>query len=254
MKRMLSRLTLALAGVLLAGAGSVSANEVELKNFRVDYGNVASLQRGARDYMAYCSGCHSMKYLRYSRIGEDLQIPADLLKSNVMVGTDKPGDVIKSAMPTAAADWFGRQPPDLSLEARSRGADWIYTYLLGFYLDPSRPTGVNNTVLPGASMPHVLWELQGWQGKPEHKAAAEGEGKGHEAKAEHEHEFEQVTQGSLTPEQYREFVGDLTNFMAYAAEPVKKERIHLGFKVLLFLALLMILTILLKKEFWRDVH
>jgi ubiquinol-cytochrome c reductase cytochrome c1 subunit len=248
MKRMLSRLTLALAGVLLAGVAS--ANEVELKNFRGDYGNVASLQRGARDYMAYCSGCHSMKYVRYSRIGEDLQIPTDLLKSNLMLGTDKPGDMIKSAMPDAAEQWFGRQPPDLSLAARSRGSDWIYTYLQSFYLDPSRPTGVNNPVLPGASMPNVLWELQGWQAKPEHKAAAEG--KAGEAKAEHE--FEQVTKGSMTPEEYREFIGDITNFMAYAAEPVKKQRIHLGFKVLLFLSLLMILTILLKKEFWRDVH
>ena len=250
MKRILSSLTLVLAG--LSFAGIAPANEAELKNFRPDYGNIASMQRGARDFMAYCSGCHSMKYLRYSRMAEDLKIPEDLLKTNLMFGTDKVGETIKVAMPAASADWFGRQPPDLSLEARARGADWIYTYLQSFYLDDKRPLGVNNTVLPGASMPHVLWELQGWQKKVEHKEGEEG--KAAAAEGEHSAAFEQVTQGTLSPEEYREFVADLTNFMDYAAEPGKRDRIHTGFKVLLFLFLLLILTYLLKKEFWKDVH
>lgn len=272
MKRILSRLSPGLALVLagLSLAGSAAANEVELKDFRPDYGNIASMQRGARNYMAYCSGCHSMKYLRYSRMAEDLQIPEDVLKANLMFGTDKLGETIKVAMPAASADWFGRQPPDLSLEARARGPSWIYTYLQSFYLDDKRPLGVNNTVLPGANMPHVLWELQGWQKKVEHEAAPEAkaagaasEGAPEAAKpaepkaAEAEHHgvaFEPVSAGTLSPEEYREFVADITNFMDYAAEPGKRDRIHTGFKVMLFLVLLLILTYLLKKEYWRDIH
>lgn len=261
LSRMIPRAALVLAAALLAGP--VSANsDIELKSFRADYGNIASLQRGARNYMAYCSGCHSMKYLRYSRMAEDLKIPEDILKANLMFGTDKTGETIKVAMPAASGDWFGRVPPDLSLEARARGADWIYTYLQSFYLDDKRPLGVNNTVLAGANMPHVLWELQGWQKKVEHEAKPEGEAHGEAAKgeanaAEGEHHgtaFEQVTAGTLSPDEYKAFVGDITNFMDYAAEPGKRDRIHTGFKVLLFLFLLLILTYLLKKEFWRDVH
>lgn len=262
MKHMLSRMiprAAILAVALLAGPALANTG-VELKNFKADYGNIPSLQRGARDFMAYCSGCHSMKYLRYSRMAEDLKIPEDLLKANLMFGTSNTGDTLKVAMPAASEQWFGRVPPDLSLETRARGADWVYTYLQSFYLDPTRPLGVNNTVLPGASMPHVLWELQGWQKQVEHKAAAaegekaEGE---HKAAAEGGHHgsgFELVTQGSLSPEDYRAFVTDITNFMDYAAEPGKRARIGTGFKVMLFLVLLTILTYLLKKEFWRDIH
>ncbi len=243
---MLRKFGLVIAGALTTNI-AVANSEVELKNFRPDFGNVASQQRGARDYMAYCSGCHSMKYLRYSRIAKDLKIPEDLLKANLMFGTDKTGETIKVAMPAASEQWFGRVPPDLSLEARARGASWIYTYLQSFYIDEKRPLGVNNTVLPNASMPHVLWELQGWQKKAEHK-------EGEEAKSEHHGEFELASQGSLTPAEYREFVADITNFMDYAAEPGKNARVHLGFKVLIYLFLLLILSYLLKKEFWRDVH
>jgi len=250
LSRMIPRSLLLIAGLLLAG--TASASEVELQNFRADYGNVASMQRGARNFMAYCSGCHSMKYLRYSRMAEDLKIPEDVLKANLMFATDKTGDPIKSAMPAAAAEWFGRQPPDLSLESRARGADWIYTYLQSFYLDDKRPLGVNNTVLPNAAMPNVLWELQGWQKKSEAPAES-GEHKA--AGGEHHGSgFEQVTAGSLSPEEFKEFVADTTNFMDYAGEPGKRDRIHTGFKVLLFLFLLLILTYLLKKEFWRDIH
>ena len=261
MNRMLSRFAIVLAASLIAGAAQANS-KVELKEFRTDSGNHASQQRGARNYMAYCASCHSMKYLRYSRIAEDLQIPEDVLKANLMFGTDKIGDTIKVAMPAASEQWFGRVPPDLSLEGRARGASWVYTYLQSFYLDPTRPNGVNNTVLPGVSMPNVLWELQGWQAKAsEHDktgaAAESGDTGGHgETKFEaHRHSgFERVSQGSLTPEEYREFVGDITNFMDYAAEPGKHARLHTGVKVLLFLFVLLILTYLLKKEFWRDVH
>lgn len=288
MKRILSKVALILGAAFVAATAS-AAEHVELKYFKPAYNNTASIQRGARDFVAYCSGCHSMKYMRYSRLGTDLGIPEDLLKSSLMIGTDKLGDTMKSAMPAAASKaWFGQTPPDLTLEARARGADWIYTYLQSFYVDEKRPLGVNNTVLPGVSMPHVLWELQGWQKLVEHKkkddsAAAGGAGgdgnsgggdsssggsgsdqhaansehagdAGEKKEAEHGPQFEQLTPGTMTPDEYKAFVADITNFMAYAAEPGKAHRIGVGFKVLIYLFLLLVLTYLLKKEFWKDVH
>lgn len=270
MKRILSKVALILGAAFVAATAS-AAEHVELKYFKPAYNNTASIQRGARDFVAYCSGCHSMKYMRYSRLGTDLGIPEDLLKSSLMIGTDKLGDTMKSAMPAAASKaWFGQTPPDLTLEARARGADWIYTYLQSFYVDEKRPLGVNNTVLPGVSMPHVLWELQGWQKLVEHKAEAGSEpgaandqhaansehagDAGEKKEAEHGPQFEQLTPGTMTPDEYKAFVADITNFMAYAAEPGKAHRIGVGFKVLIYLFLLLVLTYLLKKEFWKDVH
>lgn len=251
MTRILTRLAqaTALAAVSLLPQ-AVSANSGEaLMHFSADTGNLPSVQRGARNFMAYCSGCHSLKYLRYERIGQDLKIPQDVLKKNLMFTSESVGDQIKVAMPAAAGDWFGRVPPDLSLENRARGADWVYTYLMSFYLDDSRPTGVNNPVLPGASMPHVLWELQGWQKKAEHHGDAAEHGGGHEASP-----YEQVSKGTLTPAEYKGFVTDLVNFMDYASEPGKQARISTGLKVMLYLFVLLGLTYLLKKEFWRDIH
>lgn len=245
-----SRMALLLAGLALSG--SAAAEHVQLMNFDADTANLASLQRGARDFMNYCSGCHSMKHLRYNRMARDLGIPEDLLKKNLMFTSEKVGDHILAAIPSAqAGQWFGQPPPDLTVTARQRGADWIYSYLQSFYLDPTRPTGVNNTVLPNASMPHVLWELQGWQKRTEKKkdeAAAEGEGEHHAP------EFELAAAGSLSPEDYARWVGDLTNFMAYAAEPGKQERQSLGVKVIAYLLVLLLLCYLLKREYWTDVH
>lgn len=239
---------LALAGIGASGAALANTGGPELQYFRADTGNLPSLQRGARDFLAYCSGCHGLKYLRYNRVAQDLGIPEELLKANLMYTTDKPADVIVSAMPAAAVDWFGVQPPDLSLSARARGADWVYTYLQSFYLDPSRPVGVNNTLLPGAAMPHVLWELQGLQVLAAHdpEAAAAGE---HTAKL-----YEQVQPGKLSPEEYKKFVGDLTNFLVYAAEPGRNHRMAFGWKVLAFLSVFLVLAYALKKEYWKDVH
>ena len=165
----------------------------------------------------------------------------------------------KVAMPAASEQWFGRVPPDLSLETRARGADWVYTYLLSFYLDDSRPMGVNNTVLAGASMPHVLWELQGLQAKVEHAAAAEGHGEtkpeAHAAEeGHHGNKFELVQKGKLSPEEYKKFVADITNFMVYAAEPARNKRISTGWNVLIFLSLFLPIAYLLKKEYWKDIH
>jgi ubiquinol-cytochrome c reductase cytochrome c1 subunit len=217
---------------------------------KLDRGNTASLQRGARDFMNYCSGCHGMQYLRYTRLAKDLDIPEDVLKKNLMFTSDKVGDQIHTSMPAQAADWFGKQPPDLTLETRARGAEWVYNYLLTFYLDPKRPNGVNNMMLPNVSMPHVLWELQGWQ-----KLAGEKEEKGEGAGEQKKPQFEQVQPGQLSPDEYKKWVADLVNFMDYAAEPEKAERMRIGVRVLIYLVVFLLpLTYLLKREYWKDVH
>ena len=237
-------------GVLTAPAAFASGGG-DHPYFRVDTTNLAGLQRGARDFMSYCAGCHSLKYLRYNRMAADLGIPEDQLKANLMFTSEKVGDTIGTAMPKESADWLGAQPPDLSLTARARGADWISDYLQSFYIDPSRPLGVNNTVLPGASMPHVLWELQGLQKKVEHHAESEGHG---EAAAHGAKKFELVQKGKLSEEEYKKFVADLTNFMVYAAEPGRNHRISTGWNVMIFLFLFFPIAYLLKKEYWKDVH
>jgi ubiquinol-cytochrome c reductase cytochrome c1 subunit len=225
-------------------------------SYKPNTANLGSLQRGARDFMNYCSGCHSLKYLRYNRLAQDLGISEELVKANLMFTSEKFGDHIVSAMPKASGDpsapsqpelWFGRAPPDLSLTARERGADWIYSYLLTFYLDPTRPAGVNNLMLPGASMPHVLGDLQGWQIKTE--PAGEGEGHG-----QHGPPLEIVVPGALSASEYKERVGDLTNFLVYAAEPGRTRRLALGVGVLAFTVIFGIFCYLLKVEYWKDVH
>lgn len=246
----MKRLIIALAGLTLSAAALANEGEALPFSFKPDTGNLASVQRGARDFMAYCSGCHSMKHLRYSRIAQDLDIPEDLVKANLMFTTEKIGDHILTSMPAdQSKQWFGQTPPDLTVETRIRGADWVYSYLNSFYVDDSRPLGVNNLVLPGASMPHVLWELQGWQVKP----AAKAEG----AAAEGEHGgsgLELAQPGKLSPDDYQKFTADLTNFMVYAAEPGRAGRISLGGKVILYLLVLTALFYALKKEYWKDIH
>ena len=249
MKRPMKRL---LAAVLALSSSAAFASSAEPPfHFDADVGNPASLQRGARDFMNYCAGCHSLKYLRYNRLGRDLGIPEDLLKANLMFTTDKVGEPIVSSMsPVDAEKWFGRAPPDLSLVTRARGESWLYSYLLTFYADPSKTTGVNNLMLPGLSMPHVLSSLQGTQVLVKEENGETGEHHGGHGKPK----FELTQKGALTPEQYKEFVADLTNFLAYAAEPGRSGRVSVGFKVMAYLLVLLVLTYMLKKEFWKDVH
>ncbi|HET7301451.1 MAG TPA: cytochrome c1, partial [Oleiagrimonas sp.] len=158
--------SIALTAGLLLGAVSTQAAEEGggLMSSGANTRDVASLQRGARTFFNYCAGCHSLKYERYSRIAQDLGLSEDEVMQNLDFTGAKFGDPVISAMPAAdATKWFGKAPPDLSLEVEARGADWVYSYLNSFYLDPSRPVGWNNTVFPNASMPNVLWELQGLQ-------------------------------------------------------------------------------------------
>ncbi|WP_405232124.1 cytochrome c1 [Lentisalinibacter salinarum] len=215
-----------------------------------DVGNEASLQRGARNYMNYCAGCHSAKYVRYNTLADGLELSEEQLIENLMFNAEKTHETIRASMPAdQSARWFGKTPPDLSLIARSRGTDYLYNFLRTFYVDDSRPTGTNNMVLAAASMPHVLWKLQGLQ-RPVYEEVTDE--KGHTV--QQFVEFEQVTEGTLSPEEYDQFVRDTVNFLDYISEPVQLERRVLGVWVLLFLVVFFLFAYLLKKEIWKDVH
>lgn len=245
MKKLLTVLAIACLPVTAFGAGGA----VELDQARNDLSNTASLQRGAKYYMNYCLGCHSLEYVRYKRLAEDLQISESELEQNLMFTADKATEMVTIAMPEQDAEnWFGRTPPDLSLVARSRGADWIYTYLRTFYIDESARFGVNNRVLENASMPHVLWPLEGLK-RAVYKTEVDDEGEHRVFK-----EFETVRPGSMTSDQYDRAVRDIVNFLEYVGEPAKLKRESMGFWVLAYIFLFILFTYLLKREFWRDVH
>lgn len=203
----------------------------------IDAANNESLQRGARTFVNYCLNCHSANYMRYNRLLE-IGLTEQQIKDNLLFAGDKIGDQMKVAMNKAEAKkWLGAAPPDLSVEVRARGADWVYSYMRGFYRDDTRPTGWNNAVFDKVGMPHVLYELQGEQ-ELDHAT----------------HELKLVKPGRLTVAEYDTMVGDLTNFMAFMAEPAKQQRNHLGWFVLLFLSVLLVLTYKLKKAYWKDIH
>lgn len=236
-----------LAGAVAAAEGGHAGWQRSAHN---EIANLPSLQRGARNFMAYCSGCHSLKYIRYSRVAGDLKIPDDLRDQFLVKPGDKFSDYIKTSMPAAdATEWFGKPPPDLSLVARSRGTDWVFNFLTTFYADPAnRQTGVNNLQLPGTAMPHVLAPLQGVQtavwAEAEHGGAAVREFK----------TFEPGVVGSLTSAEYDEFVRDTVNFLQYVGDPTQLERQGIGIWVVLFLLMFTGIAYLLKKEYWKDVR
>lgn len=227
-----------------------SAGNGELMHAHVNLSDKASLQRGAQIFVNYCLSCHSAAYMRFSRIGADLDISEDILKENLMFGTDKPGDTMSVSMTgDDATQFFGINPPDLSVTARSRGADWLYTYFMTFYRDDSRPTGVNNLAFKDAAMPHVLWEKQGWQRAVmrEHQNAD-----GSVTRVIDHLELE--TAGELTEDEYSAYVMDLVNFMVYLGEPIRLKRYKIGAWVMAYLFILLIIVYLLKREYWKDVH
>lgn len=233
--------------VCLLLAGSVLAQETETPEVNISLDNVAALQRGAKLFFNYCSGCHSLKFMRYSRIASDLHLSdAEVMKNLVFTGV-KIGEPAVSNMPEdKAQQFFGKAPPDLSLEARSRGPSWIYAYLKSFYVDPSRPVGWNNTVFPNASMPDPLWELQGVQ-----KAVYAPHKPGQDEQIE---KLELASDGTMTPAQYDETVRDLVTFLTYVGEPAALQRESMGVWVILYLAFFTFLAWLLKREYWKDVH
>lgn len=193
----------------------------------IDPTDLVSLQRGAKLFMNYCSGCHSLKYMRYNNMAKGIgivdsqgKVMEQAVKDNLIFSGAKLNDPILTAMSKPeGVNWFGVAPPDLSLVARSRGVDWLYSYLRAFYLDDKKPWGVNNHVFPDVAMPHVLYDLQ----------------------------------KSLTVEEYNLAIADIVNFLFYVGEPIRETRKHMGIWVLLFLGILFIFAVLLKREYWKDV-
>ena len=245
MKILIAIVFTVLPGLVLAAGGGYHQDHAP-----IDLSNKASLQRGAKLFVNYCMGCHSAHYQRYNRMARDFDLSDKQVLDNLIFTGAKIGEQMKNAMPKETAKiWFGAAPPDLSVIARSRGADYLYTYLRTFYLDDNRPYGVNNAIFPSVGMPHVMWELQGWQ-KAVLKTVKDASGEPKEVIDG----FELVQAGSMSPDEFDKAMADLVNFMVYIAEPVQLERKRLGVWVLLFLVLSFAVFYPLKKEYWKDVH
>lgn len=218
MNKLLSVLVMMCLPVLAQASGGA---EPQLTTAPINMDDKVSLQRGAQIFVNNCLGCHSAQYMRYERMAVDLEIPVDILKKNLMFTSEKVGEPMRAAIPAdLAKKWFGAAPPDLTLEARLRGADWVYSYLIGFYADEKRPWKVNNHVFPDVGMPHVLSAME----------------------------------KSLGEKAFKEAMADLTNFMVYMAEPIRAERERIGVWVLIFLAIFAIPVYFLNREYWKDIH
>ena len=218
MKKILIALACLFPMLAMAAGGGANPYVVDAP---INLKDKVSLQNGAKLFVNYCMGCHGLKYMRYERLAEDLGIPVELAQQYLNFTTDKAGDTMDNAMVEAdAKDWFGAAPPDLTLEARLRGSDWLYSYLIGFYEDDTRPYGYNNHVFPSVGMPHVMADME----------------------------------ASMDKEEFQRNMADLTNFLTYTAEPVRLERERLGVWVLLFLFIMFWPAYFMKKEYWKDVH
>ncbi len=271
MKKLIAATILALAPLV----GQAAGGEVHLEQANIDLGNEQAIQRGAKRFVNHCMGCHSAQYVRY-KLFTEVGLSEDDIKDNLMFTDGKVGDLMTIAMPEEdAGAWFGAAPPDLSLVARIKhgGADWIYSFLKGFYVDPSRPLGVNNTVFANVGMPHVFLDLQGVQeavyryevhheGHP--VAAFDTEAAADAYLQEHEGQnyrlervvdrLELVQPGSMTAAEYDQVARDLATFLTYISEPMKLERQRIGIWVILFLVVFTVIAYLMKKEWWKDVH
>jgi ubiquinol-cytochrome c reductase cytochrome c1 subunit len=276
----MNRTIVAIAFILVPLVSQGAGDGVPPMHAKTDFTNQKSLQNGSRVFVNYCMGCHSMAFMRYSRMADDIGLEHDLVKENLMFNTDKIGDSMTIAMRADdASGWFGVAPPDLSVIARARGVDWLYTYLLTFYADsnPARPFGVNNLMFPDVGMPHVLWPLQGVQSyvKAERPAGVIAEHiekidpydkgvrlhtaitvkDGDATHTTHVTDMLEVTlPGSMQPGEFRKSVRDLVNFLDYAGEPAKLVRFEMGYWVIIFLAVFALLARALYKDYWRDVH
>lgn len=243
------------AAVMLMPMLATASSGAHLYKAPIDINDKESLRRGAKAFGDYCYSCHAASFMRFNRIAKDLEMSEEDVRDMLIHTRGKKGDPTKigelmkvSMTADYAKNAFGTAVPDLSLTARARGADWVYTYLRSFYVDSYRPTGFNNTVFPDVGMPHVLWRLQGLQ-EPVYKTVKHGD-----VEVEELDGFEQVQAGTLSRVEYDMFLGDLVNFMVYIAEPVQVERRSLGWKVLLFLVVFFGFAYALKKEYWKDVH
>jgi ubiquinol-cytochrome c reductase cytochrome c1 subunit len=249
MKKLIS--VMMFLALMVPAASHAAGPSVKVDKADVDVTNQASLQRGARYFVNYCMGCHEAQYSRYSRVGRDLGLSEEQVRENLIFTRDEFGDptrigaLMKNAYSKLdAAEAFGTAPPDLTLVARVRGEDWLYTFLRSYYLDDTRPMGVNNTAFSNVGMPHVLWELQGWQEK-----VVETDASGHEVTR-----LVQAQAGALSPAEYDSVVRDIVTFLSYMGEPIQHERKVIGIWVMLFLLVFIVVAYLMKKEYWKDVH
>ena len=244
MKKLL--IAFVMAGMLPALAMASGGGHVKVDPVDIDLGDQASLQRGARIFMNYCLSCHSASYMRYNRMGRDLGISEELVKQNLMFASDKVGELMKAAItPEDARAAFNTIPPDLSLTSRSRGPEWIYTYMRSFYRDEKAVSGWNNVVFPSVAMPHVL---NTWQG--EQRAVFEKDSHGVAVFKG----FELAKAGTMSEKEFDGAMRDLTNFMVYLGEPAKLVRYRIGGMVIIFLLAFFFVAYLMKKEFWKDIH
>lgn len=276
----ISRLLAAAVFAFSGAVGAAGAPAPRMESVAVDPHDLPSLQRGARTFVNYCLNCHSAKYMRYNRLTDlDLsveQIADHLVLTGRFERTDagvqyapaKTGETMQIAMRAAdAKQWFGAPPPDLSVEARVRGNQWLYNYFLAFYRDDKSATGWNNLVFANVGMPHVLWEMQGAQKlvTAKFEKASDAEAAAIAAKGialveptpDHKYVVKTLAAdapGAMSPAEYRVAVADLVNFMAYVAEPAKATRTRLGLIVLIFLGVLFVFAYWLKREYWKDVH
>ncbi|HJW10945.1 MAG TPA: cytochrome c1 [Albitalea sp.] len=255
MKKIIASL---LASFALAGAAVASEGGIQLDTFPTEkMSDVAALQHGAKLFVNYCLNCHSAAYMRYNRM-RDIDLTEDQIKKNLLFANDKAGDVMKVALdPRQAKEWFGTNPPDLSVIARSRaggkgsGADYLYTYLRSYYRDDTKATGWNNLAFPSVSMPNVLWELQGQR---EALPPIEEKDPHDESKTVHRFAgFKQLSQGSLSPQQFDESVADLVAYLQWIGEPSQGTRVRVGVGVLIFLALFTVIAWRLNASYWKDV-
>jgi ubiquinol-cytochrome c reductase cytochrome c1 subunit len=270
MRTMLSTL---LALLVLAAAGAAGpalasgGADLRMEPAHINRLSAESLQRGARNFTNYCLNCHSARFMRYNRL-TDLGLSEAMIQDNLMFASDKIGETMTVAMTAKDAKaWFGAPPPDLSLQSRVRGTEWLYNYFLAFYRDDASPTGWNNLVFPNVGMPHVLWSIGGTNRLVTKEFAHHDEAAAAALAAKRlvnvapapggkylVQTLEPETPGELSPEQYRAFVADLVNYMDYVAEPAKNKRINLGLYVLLYLGVLFVFAYWLKREYWKDVH
>ena len=222
--------------LLIQSSFVLASEEIHLEKAPIDLSDQPSLQKGARTFINYCLNCHSAKYMRYNKL-LDIGLSKKDIKENLLFTGKKIGDPMEISMPVKESKkWFGATPPDLSVTARSRGSDWIYSYMKGFYRDSSREIGWNNLVYTNSAMPHILWELQGEQGLDKNTG-----------------KLSLIKAGKLNQKEYDSVITDLTNFITYMSEPDQLKRKKMGFYVVGFLLLLLVLTVKLKKEFWKDI-
>ena len=257
MKKLFIIIMMLVPGMSFAAGGS----SVDLDYVEVSLKDKVSLQNGAKLFVNYCLSCHSAQYMRYNRMAADLDIPEELVKEEMIFTGGKIGDPMTTTMSEEdGKQWFGVAPPDLTLVARARGVDWLYTYLRTFYADDSRPYGVNNLVFPDVGMPHVLLELQGLQECVMGPSQAANGGvrrdplTGKDILDEPCGQFAINEPGLMSPEEYDKAMYDLVNFLAYVGEPAARDRYRIGIYVLLFIAFFFVFTWLLNREYWKDVH